>query len=92
MPVQQWEDTDTRYQDNVVWWSRLDNQYLIEIIQDEDDGYTGTFFMYDHNNDNELVKEEKVGLAFGARFGPDVSDVMEWQELGIKIANERKEN
>jgi hypothetical protein len=33
----------------------------------------------------QILLDEQVGLAYGARFGPDVADVYSWQERAIEV-------
>jgi hypothetical protein len=33
--------------------------------------------------DEEVLLDEEVGLAYGAKFGPDMDDVMDWQKKTI---------
>lgn len=89
-------DLDRQHQDdpNVVWWSRIDKRYPVEVhrldteiadalgIQQEgfDPNYQGVLCVFDQQDDDKLIYFEKVSLAYGAVFGPDAGDVATWQE------------
>ena len=70
---------------DVVWASLLDKRYKIEVIRQK---VGATFFMYDSENKDEIIHKEDVNLAYGAKFGPDIDDVLTWQDLGCKIVDE----
>lgn len=63
---------------NVVWASELDERYLVEVQRLGPD--TGLLVAFDHNNDDQVIHEEEVSLAYGAVFGPDIEDVTAWQD------------
>lgn len=44
--------------------------------------------MTDTDTDEGLCAEE-VDLAYGAKFGPDVGDIHDWQERAIKLVEDR---
>jgi hypothetical protein len=53
----------------------------------EGDGYSGTLHV-EVVETGELLTTEKVGIAYAARFGPDVDDVAMWQENSVKAIDE----
>lgn len=69
---------------SVVWFSRLDGRYLVEVVRDEEDGNSGFLRVFDHENDDKLLLNNRTGLSYGAAFGPDVADVAAWQEAVIR--------
>lgn len=81
-PVGGWE---LEPQPNVVWASRLDNRYLIEVVVDESNPYTGWLRVFDKERDFEVLFDEPTGIAYGAPFGPDTDDVARWQERTIEL-------
>jgi hypothetical protein len=81
-PLVQWEDDQSGHVD-LVWGSRLDKRYQIEVQRTG--YYTGQLCIFDHQEDDRLLHEEPVFLSFGALFGPDVSDVLVWQELAVTL-------
>lgn len=38
-----------------------------------------------HDRDGTLVHEQVVGVAYQARFGPDMADVVSWQNIAIDV-------
>ena len=69
---------------NIVWESTLDNIYKCEVIRTEE--YKGVLKVTNTENDFVLLEQE-VGLSYGARFGPDMSDVAEWQEMIVQVVD-----
>lgn len=86
-PIMDWADEDP-FRDRCVWWSRLDGRYQIEAHRHVDDDEAATLYIYDHDNDMQLLYEKDTGhLMFGAIFGPDVADVNQWQELAVNFVD-----
>lgn len=77
-----------------VWYGMVDKSYVVEVhrldqvlaeklqIQQEkyDPDYQGVLCIFEQTDDKQLLYFEKVILAYGAPFGPDVDDVTAWQE------------
>lgn len=73
----------------LVWRSRLDGRYLIEVIRDEaEPEYHARLRVFDSAADMRCLLDEPVGLSYGARFGPDVDDVAAWQDRVLKLVDE----
>jgi hypothetical protein len=70
-----------------VWSSELDGKYLIEVNR-TGDGYSGTFTIKDMKT-KEVLHTESVTISYGARFGPDVMDVADWEERGCSWADKQ---
>ncbi|HJC29023.1 MAG TPA: hypothetical protein H9759_06475 [Candidatus Dietzia intestinipullorum] len=87
-PVMNWDSTDETDGDWVVWWARLNGRYQVEVTRDPKDTSHATLTIYDHTNNDTMVHNEHVGLAYGAVFGPDASDVGTWQERAAQIVEE----
>lgn len=68
-----------------IWHSLLDGRYLIEV-QRIDASY-GNFLVFDALDNHKELFHQKVPLRFGAAYGPDVEDVYEWQEIGVKFVD-----
>lgn len=98
-PLARWETEEITDPGRLVWWSRLDNRYQIEVHRLDEDladklgidmsdqetqGYRGVLCIFDHEQEDALLGIERVGLSYGAMFGPDVMDVEEWQ---MKVVN-----
>ena len=74
--------------EGLAWHSRLDGRYLVEVRYDPDgDGYQGTLAIFDHQDADRVVHSEPVGIAYAARFGPDVDDVATWQERSADVVD-----
>lgn len=73
----QWDDDNSSH-DKLVWWSRLDNRYQIEVHYTDEYG-KGILYIFDHQDGDKKIHQEDVGLAYGALFGPDAYDVDEWR-------------
>lgn len=58
----------------IIWTSTLDGQFACEVRRDTET--TGLLTMRDGEN---VILSKPVLLAFGAAFGPDVDDVLDWQ-------------
>lgn len=76
-PLAKWEGNED-LPDKLVWWTRLDGRYQIEVQRLSD--RNANLFIFDHEDGDKLLLCEKVSLAYGAEFGPDISDVGWWEE------------
>lgn len=83
-PNMAWDATEP-FTDTVVWWTRLDNRYLIEAVRTDDSH--GQLRVFDHDNDDRLLLDESVGFAYAAMFGPDVDDVAAWTDRALYVAD-----
>lgn len=83
-PIMRWDD-ERPFTDEVVWWTRLDDRYLVEVRRVL--GYAGRLYMFDRIENDRLVHSEGVSLSYGARFGPDAGDVAYWQEIALGVAD-----
>ena len=68
-----------------VWRTKLDNRY--DIVVERVDDQTG--YLVIREGENELLRDT-VSLAYGAVFGPDVDDVMTWQNRAIEFVDTLK--
>jgi hypothetical protein len=59
-----------------------DGRFRCWVTQDEGEGYSGVLHVEEVANGTPIL-EEKVGIAYAARFGPDVDDVTTWQAKSI---------
>jgi hypothetical protein len=79
-PIMAWSSEELYDKNQVmIWWSRLDNKYQIEVQRI--DGYHANLIIFDHELKDKKIFEKKVGLSYGARFGPDMEDVENWREI-----------
>jgi hypothetical protein len=76
-PLSTWED-DGGPSKGVVWFSKLDNRYLVEVVRTGQ--YSGKLRIFDKEKGFECLLDEETGLSYGALFGPDISDVYGWQD------------
>lgn len=81
-PLANWDDDDSSHPD-LVWWSRLDGRYQVEVHRTG--SHSGVLLIFDHQDGDKLIHQEDVGLYYGAIFGPDFADVAEWQEKTIRV-------
>jgi len=83
-PLATWTDDASRHP-LLVWWSRLDNRYQIEV-QRTGQG-TANLCIFDHNEGDKELLCEPTGLMYDALFGPDVDDVSKWQDRGVQFVD-----
>lgn len=65
-----------------IWEASLDNRYDCKV--ERIDEYGGRLTVVDTETKN-LMLDENVSLMYGARFGPDMSDVAHWEEMIIEV-------
>lgn len=63
---------------NIIWEAKLDDKYNIYVERVEP--YKGQLVIKE--GDKELT-HKFVTIAYDAQFGPDISDVEEWQRVCI---------
>jgi hypothetical protein len=85
-PIMDWESQEP-FKDNVVWWTRLDGRYQIEVQRKGE--REGTLFIWDREQGDEAPPAfgKVVNFAYGAIFGPDVDDVGYWQQIALDFAD-----
>jgi hypothetical protein len=74
-----------------VWDGVLDGKYLCHVDGYSDDWYEGVLTIRDKDTDT-ILHAESVGIAYGARFGPDMDDVDEWTNLCINFIDKKEQN
>lgn len=65
-----------------IWEAELDNRYACKVTRT--DNSTGVLSVIDNNTGNELLNET-VTLSYDALFGPDILDIMEWENRIIAV-------
>ena len=80
-PLLPWEKEGADHP-QLVWRSKLDDKFLIEVHRT--DNYSGTLYIFDHDKNDLGIASWDVMLSYGAMFGPDVADVEEWQK-GVAV-------
>jgi hypothetical protein len=63
---------------NIIWKANVDEKYEVYVEQGEP--YKGELVIKD--GDKELTRKF-VTISYDAKFGPDISDVAEWEALCI---------
>jgi len=79
-PMVSWESMDPSSVPGLVWVTKLDGRFQIEVQRMKDE-YKGVLCIFDHHESDRLLHSENVGLSYGARFGPDADDVLHWESL-----------
>ncbi len=79
-PMVSWENIDPSEVNGLVWASKLDGRFQVEV-QRKNDEHKGVLCVFDHDANDALLHAVDVGLSYGARFGPDVDDVLTWEAL-----------
>lgn len=60
---------------DIIWEAELDNKYKCYVVRT--DAYKGQLYI----KENDIIIFEKVvSLSYGAVFGPDIADVMSWED------------
>lgn len=68
----------------IVWQAKLDEKYGCAVARiAERQGR----LVVTNEETKEVLLDKQVPLAYGALFGPDMSDVTEWQELCIAVVD-----
>jgi allophanate hydrolase subunit 1 len=69
---------------NIIWESTLDDIFLCKVMRESE--RIGVLSIKETIN-GQTIFERKVGLSYGAHFGPDVEDVAKWQELCVNAVD-----
>lgn len=69
----------------LVWSAELDNRYIVEVQRVDEN--TGILYIFDHQDGDRQIHEEKTILMYGAQFGPDVENVGQWEERGVEVVD-----
>lgn len=67
-----------------VWEAHLDQKYHCTVTRSSE--RTGNLKIVDEEN-KEILLEKEVGLSYGAIFGPDIDDVMDWERICIETVD-----
>jgi hypothetical protein len=65
-----------------IWEAKLDDIYNCQVIRENESQGTLTI-----ERDGNILFTETVGLAYGAIFGPDVSDVAYWEDQCVAFVD-----
>ena len=66
----------------IIWEAGLDDDAYLVKVERLDDIY-GQLIVTEAATSKEVMSE-KVGLSYGAKFGPDYADSLNWQEMVAK--------
>ena len=69
---------------NTIWKSMVDEKYEVYVEQGEP--YKGELVIKE--GDKELTRKF-VTLSYDAKFGPDISDVTEWERVCIDFIDNK---
>ena len=67
---------------NTVWAAVLDEKFVIEVQRRNQEAFLCLFGL-----DGKCLHVEPTNLSFGAVFGPDVSDVADWQSRAQQVVD-----
>jgi len=70
---------------DTIWQSTLDNRYDCRVTRINDSH--GHLTVTD-NTDKKVLLEQEVTLSYGARFGPDVDDVADWETRSVEAVDD----
>ena len=65
-----------------IWESKLDDKWDCFVIRTSES--TGQLIVSDNK---DVILRENVSLAYGAVFGPDISDVVLWQDKCVDVVD-----
>jgi hypothetical protein len=68
----------------LVWHSLLDQRYLIEVQRTPSSDKPAQLVVFE---DDKPLLVRPVGLAYDARFGPDVEDVALWRAMAVEFVD-----
>ena len=69
-----------------TWENKVDNRYDV-FVEATGDGYKGFLVVMD--GEKELLREETT-ISYAARFGPDMSDVAQWEQRCLEVIDGKK--
>ena len=72
---------------NTVWAAVLDKRYGLEVVRNEHDTHSGTFTIFDIKKGGLVIYQEQISLSFGAIWGPDVFDIVKWEDIGCNVVD-----
>ena len=76
-PLLPWDSPEDSDHPQLVWRSKLDRRFLIEVHRTN--SRSGKLFVFDHNKNDQEIFSTDIGFSYGATFGPDVIDIQEWE-------------
>jgi len=70
--------------DDIIWESKLDGKWNCVVTRVNESSGNLTV-----SDDQETILNVNVSLAYGAVFGPDVSDLSQWQDMCIEVVDKQ---
>jgi hypothetical protein len=70
--------------EQIIWTATLDDRYECKVTRNSH--YSGQLKVFD-NQEKKYLYDEEVRLSYGATFGPDAVDVVEWQDKVVEIVD-----
>lgn len=83
-----WYSTQESDNKRIVRRSRLPDRYKVEDTQAPDNTGRTTLTINEQANNDAKVHTKQVGLAYGAVFGPDASDVNAWKARAVQVVEQ----
>lgn len=75
---------DREFGFDVIWQQTMDGgAFTLRVTRIDE----STGLLQVSVNNGERLHEERVPLAYGALFGPDIDDLAQWQETTINIVD-----
>lgn len=70
-----------------IWQSLLDEKYHWSVTRTSE--RTGILKIINQDNNEQLLSQE-VNLSYGAIFGPDIADIMNWENAVMRVVDNIK--
>jgi len=87
-PIAPWNADQDFSHAELVWWATLDDRYQVEVHRTGP--RTGILYVFDHRDGDKELASWPVGLSFGAVLGPDIDDVVDWQNKIVDFIDNGK--
>ncbi len=77
-PLAKW-DNEERDDPRHVWWAKFDGRYLVEIVRSAPKSKHGNLRVFDHQDHDRLLLNDRVVIVGDPRYGPDLAELAAWQ-------------
>lgn len=71
----------------IIWQAMLDKRYGCTVVRLNES--QGRLVVADEDK-KEVLLDKIVGLSYGAKFGPDISDIGYWEDLCLETVDGKK--
>ncbi|OGF25362.1 hypothetical protein A2331_02305 [Candidatus Falkowbacteria bacterium RIFOXYB2_FULL_34_18] len=77
-----WNADQDFFHNDVVWFMRLDNRFMVEVrlLNDQLIPLSTKIYIFDHNNNDELIHSVPVGFMLLSHNKPTIDDIKFWQD------------